>query len=569
MKASKMLIATLKETPNEAVISSHVLLLRAGMIRKLVAGVYNYLPLGLRVLSKVEAVIREEMDKSGALEMLSSAVQPKELWEESGRWGKYGPELIRFKDRHDREFCLGPTHEEIFTDLVRNVVRSKKNLPLNIYQIQTKYRDEFRPRFGLMRGREFIMKDAYSFDLDEAGLDVSYQNMYRAYSAIFDRLHLDYQVVLADTGAIGGNGSHQFMALSDIGESNIVYCSCSYAADQEKADSRPEPTGAEEERGVLAKTMTPGKKTIDEVSAFLNVEKKRIAKTLVYRDLAHDRFVFVVVLGHREVNPIKVINALGIAEHELIPATGEEIAGLSSVEGFVSPVGISSVQVLIDEEVAESKNLVVGGNEKDVHLENACYGRDFTGMVGQFRKVVAGDRCPICGAPLKMERGIEVGQIFKLGTKYSEPMKCTYQDDDGKVKPMVMGCYGIGITRTISAIVEQNHDENGMIWPVNVAPYHLVIVPVSYLDEMKTVADELYAKLEAMHLEVVLDDRNSKLGFKLKDWDLIGIPYQIIVGKRAGEGFVEWKDRRTNQKTELSLQEALSKAEKEILPYLK
>lgn len=569
MKASKMLIATLKETPNEAVISSHVLLLRAGMIRKLVAGVYNYLPLGLRVLSKVEAVIREEMDKSGALEMLSSAVQPKELWEESGRWGKYGPELIRFKDRHDREFCLGPTHEEIFTDLVRNVVRSKKNLPLNIYQIQTKYRDEFRPRFGLMRGREFIMKDAYSFDLDEAGLDVSYQNMYRAYSAIFDRLHLDYQVVLADTGAIGGNGSHQFMALSDIGESNIVYCSCSYAADQEKADSRPEPTGAEEERGVLAKTMTPGKKTIDEVSAFLNVEKKRIAKTLVYRDLAHDRFVFVVVLGHREVNPIKVINALGIAEHELIPATGEEIAGLSSVEGFVSPVGISSVQVLIDEEVAESKNLVVGGNEKDVHLENACYGRDFTGTVGQFRKVVAGDCCPICGAPLKMERGIEVGQIFKLGTKYSEPMKCTYQDDDGKVKPMVMGCYGIGITRTISAIVEQNHDENGMIWPVNVAPYHLVIVPVSYLDEMKTVADELYAKLEAMHLEVVLDDRNSKLGFKLKDWDLIGIPYQIIVGKRAGEGFVEWKDRRTNQKTELSLQEALSKAEKEILPYLK
>lgn len=569
MKASKMLISTLKETPNEAVISSHVLLLRAGMIRKLVAGVYNYLPLGLRVLNKVEKIIREEMDRSGALEMLSSAVQPKELWEESGRWGKYGPELIRFKDRHDREFCLGPTHEEIFTDLVRNVVRSKKNLPLNIYQIQTKYRDEFRPRFGLMRGREFIMKDAYSFDVDEVGLEASYQTMYRTYSTIFARLHLDCQAVLADTGSIGGNASHQFMALSDVGESNIVYCSCSYAADQEKADSRPDPTGREEKSNDLEEVETPGKKTIEDVGAFLRIEPNRIAKTLVYRDLAHDRFVFVLVLGHREVNTVKVINALGIAEHELVLADGEEIAGLSSVEGFVSPVGISGISVLIDEEVAESKNLVVGGNKKDVHLRNACYGRDFTGTVGQFRKVVSGDLCPVCGAPLKMERGIEVGQIFKLGTKYSEPLKCTYQDDDGKVKPMLMGCYGIGITRTISAIVEQNHDENGMIWPLNVAPYHIVVVPVNYLDEMKEMADELYRGLEEMNLEVVLDDRNFKLGFKLKDWDLIGIPYQIIVGKRAKEGIVEWKDRRTNQKVEMSLPDALSKAKKEILPYLK
>ena len=345
MKASKMLIATLKETPNEAVISSHILLLRAGMIRKLVAGVYNYLPLGLRTLRKIENIVREEMDFSGANEILSSAMQPKELWEESGRWYKYGPELIRFKDRHDREFCLGPTHEEIFTDLVRNEIKSKKNLPINIYQIQTKYRDEFRPRFGLMRGREFIMKDAYSFDTSYEGLDVSYQNMYDTYCRIFDRLNISYQIVLADTGAIGGTGSHQFMALSDVGESDICYCECGYAADQEKAESKPSIINQDEEEKEIVEVETINKKTIEEVSSFLNVPTNRIVKSLVYKNLNDSSLVLVLVRGDKEVNEIKVVNALNIAEHELVLASYDDILSLNSVEGFVGPVGINKVKI--------------------------------------------------------------------------------------------------------------------------------------------------------------------------------------------------------------------------------
>ena len=565
MKASKMLIATLKETPNEAVISSHILLLRAGMIRKLVAGVYNYLPLGLRTLRKIENIIREEMDNSGALEILSSAMQPKELWEESGRWFKYGPELIRFKDRHDREFCLGPTHEEIFTDLVRNQIKSKKNLPINIYQIQTKYRDEFRPRFGLMRGREFIMKDAYSFDTSYEGLDVSYQNMYHTYCSIFDRLGINYQIVLADTGAIGGTGSHQFMALSDVGESDIIYCSCGYAADQEKAESKPSVFNENEVELDKELVETINQKTIEEVSTYLNIKPYQVAKSLVYRNLSDNSLVMVVVRGDKEVNEIKVVNALNIAEHELVLATDEDILSLGSCEGFVGPVNMNGIKVLVDEEVSLMKNFVVGANKKNYHLKNVNYGRDFSGIVGQFRKSVENDICPVCGQKLKMERGIEVGQIFKLGTKYSEPMNCSYQGDDGKVYPMVMGCYGIGVTRTMSAIIEQNHDENGIIWPLNVAPYHLVIIPINYQDEaIKNVSDELYQKLNKSPIEVVIDDRNLKAGFKFKDWELIGIPYQIIVGKRASEGIVEFKYRRTLEKKEVSISEACKMIEELI-----
>ncbi len=565
MKASKMLIATLKETPNEAVISSHILLLRAGMIRKLVAGVYNYLPLGLRTLRKIENIIREEMDNSGALEILSSAMQPKELWEESGRWFKYGPELIRFKDRHDREFCLGPTHEEIFTDLVRNQIKSKKNLPINIYQIQTKYRDEFRPRFGLMRGREFIMKDAYSFDTSYEGLDISYQNMYHTYCSIFDRLGINYQIVLADTGAIGGTGSHQFMALSDVGESDIIYCSCGYAADQEKAESKPSVFNENETELDIELVETVNQKTIEEVSTYLNIKPYQVAKSLVYRNLNDQTLVMVVVRGDKEVNEIKVVNALNIAEHELVLATEEDILSLGSCEGFVGPVNMSGIKVLVDEEVSLMKNFVVGANKKNYHLKNVNYGRDFSGIVGQFRKSVENDICPVCGQKLKMERGIEVGQIFKLGTKYSEPMNCSYQGDDGKVYPMVMGCYGIGVTRTMSAIIEQNHDENGIIWPLNVAPYHLVIIPINYQDEtIARVSDELYQKLNKSKVEVVIDDRNLKAGFKFKDWELIGIPYQIVVGKRAGEGIVEFKDRRTLEKKEVSISEACKMIEELI-----
>ena len=559
MKASRMLISTLKETPNEAVISSHILLLRAGMIRKLVAGVYNYLPLGLRTLTKIENIIREEMDKAGGLEILSSAMQPKELWEESGRWQKYGPELMRFKDRHDREFCLGPTHEEIFTDLVRNQIRSKKNLPINIYQIQTKYRDEFRPRFGLMRGREFIMKDAYSFDTSYEGLDESYKIMHQTYCNIFDRLNLKYQIVLADTGAIGGSGSHQFMALSDIGESDIIYCStCKYAADQEKAESNPSLVNYNDSMLDIEEVETINKKTIEEVSSYLEVESNRVVKSIVYKNLVDNSLVVVLVRGDKDVNEIKVINELNIAEHELVLASYDDILTLNSVEGFVGPVGFKDVRLLVDEEVTLLRNFVVGANKKNYHLKNVNYKRDFEGTVGKFRKTIENDICPICGQPLSLERGIEVGQIFKLGTKYSEPMNCTFQDDDGKVKPMVMGCYGIGVTRTMSAIIEQNHDDFGIIWPLNVAPYHSVIVPINYQDEaMKELSDKIHDELVNAKVEVVLDDRSAKAGFKFKDWELIGIPYQIVVGKRASEGIVEFKDRRTLEKTEMPYKEAI------------
>ncbi len=560
MRASKMLIATLKEKPNEAVISSHILLIRAGMIRKLVAGVYNYLPLGLRVLNKVEKVIREEMENAGSLEILSSALQPKELWEESGRWQKYGPELMRFKDRHDRDFCLGPTHEEIFTDLVRNEIRSKKNLPINIYQIQTKYRDELRPRFGLMRGREFIMKDAYSFDLDEKGLEDSYQNMYQTYQRIFDRLHLNYKVVLADTGAIGGNGSHQFMAISDVGESDIIYCDCGYAADQEKAENKTINKNDDSNLLDIIEVSTPNQKSIEEVSNFLNVEQDKICKSMVYYDIANNRYVLVLVRGDREVNEIKVVNVLDIAEHELVLASATDIEKLGSFEGFVGPYNFNeNVMVLVDDEILEMKNIVIGANKKDIHLINANYGRDFNGAIGQFRKTVAGDICPVCGKKLAMERGIEVGQIFKLGTKYSAAMKCCYQNDNGELTPMVMGCYGIGVTRTMSAIIEQFHDDYGIKWPINVAPYHAVIVPINYNDEtMKEVADELYLKLKEQGVEVILDDRDDRPGFKFKDWELIGIPYMVVSGKRASEGIVELKNRASLEKIEVTKEEAIN-----------
>lgn len=556
MKASKMIIATLKEAPNEAQISSHILLIRAGMIRKLVAGVYNYLPLGLRTLYKVEKIIREEMDEAGGQEILSSAIQPKELWVESGRWQKYGPELIRFKDRHEREFCLGPTHEEIFTDLVRNEIKSRKSLPLNIYQIQTKYRDELRPRFGLMRSREFIMKDAYSFDLDESGLDVSYHNMYETYKRIFDRFGLNYKIVLADTGAIGGSGSHQFMAISEIGESDIAYCDCGYAADEEKATSLINEYKTTEEELPLEKVHTPNQKTIEEVSSFLKLTSKDIVKSIVYKDLAHNELVMVLVRGDRDVNEIKVVNALDIAEYELVLASYDDILSLGSVEGFVSPIGLN-VKTLVDDEVAIMKNFVVGGNESNYHFINANFKRDFTGQVIEVRKVALGDRCPICGKPLKMEKGIEVGQIFKLGTKYSKPMNCVYQDENGELKPIVMGCYGIGVTRTMSSIIEQYHDEHGICWPLNVAPYHVVIVPINYNDEtMRTKATELYEKFKTAGVEVVLDDRDERPGFKFKDWELIGIPYIITVGRLAGDNIVEFKERKTMIKEEKSLDEA-------------
>ena len=563
MKASKMLLATLKEAPQEAQIASHILLIRAGMIRKLVAGVYSYLPLGLRTLRKIETIIREEMDESGAQEILSSAIQPKELWEESGRWSKYGPELMRFKDRHNREFCLGPTHEEIFTDLVKNEVKSYKSLPMNLYQIQTKYRDELRPRFGLIRGREFIMKDSYSFDIDDKGLDASYNVMYDTYSRIFDRLHLNYQVVLADTGAIGGSESHQFMALSEIGESNIIYCECGYAADEEKANTLDDTYKNDEEELALQEVNTPNVKTIEEVANFLNVNTKDIAKAVVY-SVAGVPSLFLI-RGDRDVNFIKVCNALGAAEHEVYMSSAEEIEKYGSVEGYIGPIGCK-MNIYVDSELANMKNFVVGGNKVDTHILNANINRDFKATkIVDLKDVHAGYACPKCGKPLKAERGIEVGQIFKLKTKYSASMGCTYLNDKGVETPMVMGCYGIGVTRTMSSIIEQNHDENGICWPLNVAPYHAVIIAVNYKDEaQRKLADEMYETLRKAKVEVVLDDRDAKPGFKFKDWDLIGIPMIITVGRKASEGIVEFKFRKDNIKEEKGVEEVIDIVTKKV-----
>ena len=558
MKASRMIIPTLKEAPNEAIIDSHVLMLRAGLMKKLVSGVYNFLPLGLRSLKKIENIIREEMDKAGALEILSSAMQPKELWEASGRWQKYGPELIRFKDRHDHEYCLGPTHEEIFTDLVKNIVKSYKSLPVNVYQIQTKYRDEMRPRFGLMRGREFIMKDAYSFDVDEKGLDKSYQIMHDTYCRIFTRLGLDYKIVLADTGAIGGNGSHQFMALSNVGESEIIYCDeCKYAADEEKATSHC--ISLEQEEMLDSQIVdTPNVHSVEEVSSFLNVIPAKIVKTIVYYAADVNEYGAFLVRGDCEVNEVKVANALNSSEAFIRLASDKEIIELGSMVGFIGPVGLNqNIKVFIDEEVTKMQNFVVGANLKDKHIINVNFDKDFTGEVRDIKKSKAGDLCPVCGKPLKSERGIEVGQIFKLQTKYSEPMGCTYLDEKGITRPMVMGCYGIGVTRTFASIVEQYHDEFGIKFPLQVAPYHAVVIPVNYDDEnQRALADKIHDELLNAGVEVVEDDRPLKPGFKFKDWELIGIPNIIVVGRRAGEGIVEYKNRQDNIKNEMSASEA-------------
>ena len=568
MLASKMLLSTLKDVPQEAKIPSHILLLRSGMIKQEVSGVFLYMPLGLRVLKKIENIIREEMDNSGSLEILCSAIQPKELWEESGRWQKYGPELMRFKDRHEREFCLGPTHEEVFTSVVRDLVKSSKSLPLNIYQIQTKYRDELRPRFGLMRSREFIMKDAYSFDKDEAGLDASYKVMYDTYSNIFTRFGLNFRAVLADTGAIGGNSSHQFMALSEVGESDIAYCTgCGYAADLEKAESKCDIYEIGEEKNI-EEIYTPNMKTIEEVSSYLKISPKKLAKTIIYYENINKEYVAVVVRGDREINEIKVINALNSTENDLRLATDEEIYKLGSFHGFCGPLNLN-IKILVDEEITLTKNIIVGANKKDYHLANVMYGRDFKGEVSCFRKVEADDLCPICGKPLKLERGIEVGQIFKLQTKYSKAMNCTYTNEENKPVPMVMGCYGIGVSRTLASIIEQNHDDSGIIWPLNVAPYHAVIVPINYKDEeQKALANKIYEQLKANHVEVILDDRDAKAGFKFKDWELIGIPYMIICGRNSKDNIVEFKIRKdVLNKVELDASKAIDeiiKAVKEI-----
>lgn len=573
MRLSKMHIKTLREVPSEAEIPSHILLLRSGMIRKLVSGVYGFMPLGWRAVRKIEEIIRDEMDRAGGQEIHMSAVQPAELWEESGRWFAYGPELWRLKDRNGREFCLGPTHEEIFTDIVRSDISSHRQLPMNLYQIQTKYRDEARPRFGLMRSREFIMKDAYSFDRDEAGLDESYASMYAAYERIFTRCGLKFRPVEADTGAIGGSNSHEFTALSSVGESEIAYCdACNMAATVERAETVDcEADGDEVKELAAEEILTPQCETIEELADFLGIKQSETLKALlfvVYDEEGKEKeYVAVFIRGDRELNMTKLINALNIPEHSIAFADGEKVSEvIGAVAGFTGPVGLKNCKVFVDSEIPGIKNLVTGANKKDYHLKNINYGRDYTAdLVTDLKVLKEGDPCPCCGAKIKHARGIEVGQVFKLGTKYSESMGAYYKDENQNSLPIVMGCYGIGVTRTLAAIVEQHHDDNGIIWPVSVAPYHVIVTLVNPKDEVQsTLAEKIYNELINAGVEVLLDDRDERPGVKFKDADLLGIPVRITVGKMAGENRVEFKPRCENEKVEMHAEEAVESAVKFI-----
>jgi prolyl-tRNA synthetase len=549
------------------------------MIRKSVAGVYNFMTFGWRTVRKIEQIVREEMDRAGAQEIITSPVQPAELWHESGRWQVYGPELWRLKDRHGREFCLGPTAEEVFTDIVRNEINSYRQLPRNIYQIQLKYRDEARPRYGLMRSREFIMKDAYSFDRDPAGLDESYRKMREAYTRIFTRCGLDFRPVAADNGAIGGTGSEEFQALCDYGESDIVHCPCGYAATTDQAGGVD--AAAEGAEGMLPmeEVHTPGTKTIEAVADFLGLPKDKTLKALlfvVYNDPEEGaepgaepvytvrEYVAAFVRGDRDLNMVKLRNALGgVAEH-LIEFADEAAMGAAtgSVAGFTGPTGLHGCRIVADSEIPGLKNLCAGACKEDYHVKNVNYGRDWTAdVVADLKLVRAGDPCPECGLPLEMARGIEVGQIFKLGTKYSSSMGATYRDENQEEHLIWMGCYGIGVTRTMAAVVEQCHDDDGIIWPLAVAPFHAIVCPVKNGDEqVAALAEEIYGGLLAAGVEALLDDRDERPGVKFKDADMLGIPIRVTVGKKAAEGIVEYKLRAEKQAEEVSPDEAVRRA---------
>ena len=548
MRVSKLYAPTLREVPAEAEVVSHQLMLRAGFMRKAAGGIYTYLPLAWRVLKKIERIVREVMDAKGSQELLMPIVQPAEIWQESGRWDVYGAEMFRLQDRHNRCFCLGPTHEEMVTTLIRGDVRSYRQLPLSVYQIQNKYRDERRPRFGLMRGREFIMKDAYSFDRDEAGLDKSYQDMYDAYTNIFTRCGLNFRPVEADSGAIGGSGSHEFMVIADSGEAEIVFCtSCDYAANVEKAELFP--LEAQEE-AMLTKeeVVTPDCKTIADVCAYLKLPVDHSVKAVAYN--SEKGLILCFVRGDHEVNEIKVINTCGVIDLEM--ATEEQLAAAGTVGGYMGPVGIDNkkVIVVVDATVMKMHNVCCGANKEGYHFINVNPGRDFIPTyVADIRLIQEGDPCPHCGGEVSKARGIEVGQVFKLFTKYSSALKATYLDENGKEQPMVMGCYGVGVSRTMAAAIEQNYDDNGIIWPIEIAPYHVLVVPVNTKDEASAAkAEEIYMQLKKVGLETVIDDRNERPGVKFKDADLIGYPLRVVVGpKTLTEGKLEVKIRKTGE----------------------
>ena len=558
MRMSKLFLSTLREVPAEAETISHQLMLRGGIIRKLAAGVYSYLPLGIRVLKKVENIVRTEMDNAGAQELLMSALLPAESYQASGRWDIFGPNMFKLKDRNGRDFCLGPTHEEIFTDTVKSCLKSYRQLPVTLYQIQTKYRDESRPRFGIIRSREFTMKDAYSFDRTWEGLDESYSKMYDAYCKIFSRLGLDYIVVDADTGAMGGSGSQEFMVKSEVGEDTIAHCpACGYSANVEKAECVLIPQEKESPK-TREKIHTPNIKTIDELVAFLNTDNTKFVKTLIYT--AGSKTVAVMVRGDREVNEVKLANHLGIPADDLMMSTPEVVTeATGAAVGFAGPIGIK-VPVIMDREVSQMSNFIVGANETDYHYINVNV-EDFEAEIIDVRTIVAGDACPKCKQPIETTQGIEVGHIFKLGTKYTEALDCTYLDENGKAQTMIMGCYGIGVSRTIAAAIEQFADENGLVWPVAIAPYHAIVVPVNTKDETQlSLAEKIYEELKAQGIEALLDDREERAGVKFKDADLIGIPVRITIGKKAQEGICEYKLRTDSESVDVPVDEAIKNA---------
>jgi prolyl-tRNA synthetase len=568
MRYSQYLLPTLKEVPSEAEVPSHQLMLRAGMIRKLASGIYSYLPFGLRSIRKVEAIIREEMNRAGAVEVLLPFVQPAELWQESHRWEEYGSELARFKDRHNRDCCLGPTHEEVITDIARKEIRSYRQMPLNLYQIQTKFRDEIRPRFGVMRAREFIMKDAYSFDADEKGVDESYRKMIEAYTRIFTRCGFKFKAVEAETGLIGGKFSHEFMVLAETGEETIVSCTrCSYAANIEKAEFRrqmkEEGTPDKGTQKPAQKVLTPEKRTVEEVTQFLNVSPRDLVKTLIFE--SDKGCVAALVRGDHEISEKKLKAVWGSENVQLASEeTVEEIT--RAPKGFAGPIGLS-VPIFADLDVREMVNFVTGANEKDAHFIHVNMAREF--QVSQFvdiRKFAPGDLCPLCGKETRMDKGIEVGHTFKLGTKYSKAMGATFLDDQGREKEIVMGCYGIGVGRTVAAAIEQSYDQNGIIFPMPIAPFQVLILPVNInIGLLKEAAEQLYQTFLENRIEVLYDDREETPGVKFKDADLIGVPLRVTLGeKNLKKGLAEIKKRRTGEILLVKKEEALSKIKEMI-----